>query len=155
MSPCRYIVKLSAFNDPKHGIISHNAYLRVSHCAYNSFSIFNCHLYIQPLENRAHQALMVCNYMTWNFRSGFSLSITVLKQLFICSSEQELLYSLKSMNVAPWLWLFFFFPASYKSINFSFVVDNIFIVKMKSKWLIYTSTHKKGKVKNHIWIGNC
>lgn len=49
--------------------------------------------------------------MTQSFRSGFPVSTIVLQELLISSSEQELLYSLKSMNVATWLQIleYFFF----------------------------------------------
>lgn len=93
--------------------------------------------------------------MTQSFRSGFPVSTVVLQELLISSSEQELLYSLKSMNVAPWLQILeynFFLAAIEKLI--SFVLDNIFIVKVRLKWLICTSTHEKWKVKNRVWIGS-
>lgn len=52
--------------------------------------------------------------MTQGFRSGFPVSTIVLQELLISSSEQELLYSLKSMNVAPWLQIleYYFFLAA-------------------------------------------
>lgn len=51
--------------------------------------------------------------MTQSFRSGFPVSTIVLQELLI-SPEQELLYSLKSMNVAPWLQIleYYFFLAA-------------------------------------------
>lgn len=54
--------------------------------------------------------------MTQSFRSGFPVSTTVLQELLISSSEQELLYSLKSVNVAPWLQIleYYFFSGSYR-----------------------------------------